>query len=311
MIELQGIFDINYGHNLALDKLTIDNDGIPFVARTERNNGITARIAKIDNVEPSPAHSLSVACGGSVLSVFYQDEPYYSGYHLLYLVPKIELNHKEMLVYATYLRANKFRYNYGRQANRTLKCLQIPDYDEIKKIADGICTPSVPSNEPVHKRRISLNSQEWKFFNYTEIFDIKKGKRLTKADINPGNTPFIGSINSDNGCREYINQNPSHNGNTVTVNYNGSVGEAFYQPLPYWASDDVNVLVLKSDLNSYIGLFLISVIKMEKFRFNYGRKWHVKRMKTHKIKLPVDSDGAPNWNFMENYIKSLPYSASL
>ena len=29
------------------------------------------------------------------------------------------------------------------------------------------------------------------------------------------------------------------------------------------------------------------------------------------IKLPVTTQGLPDWEFMENYIKSLPYSASL
>ena len=29
------------------------------------------------------------------------------------------------------------------------------------------------------------------------------------------------------------------------------------------------------------------------------------------IKLPVDKDGKPDWQFMEDYIKSLPYSVNL
>jgi hypothetical protein len=30
-----------------------------------------------------------------------------------------------------------------------------------------------------------------------------------------------------------------------------------------------------------------------------------------KIKLPATPQGEPDWEFMENYIKSLPYSSSL
>jgi hypothetical protein len=33
-------------------------------------------------------------------------------------------------------------------------------------------------------------------------------------------------------------------------------------------------------------------------------------MKKTKIKLPSD-DGKPDWQFMEDYIKSLPYSSNL
>ena len=50
---------------------------------------------------------------------------------------------------------------------------------------------------------------------------------------------------------------------------------------------------------------------MEKFRFNYGRKWNLDRMNISKIKLPVDKKGIPDFVFMENYMKSLPYSKSL
>ena len=50
---------------------------------------------------------------------------------------------------------------------------------------------------------------------------------------------------------------------------------------------------------------------LEKYRFNYGRKWGIDRMKKSLIKLPVDSDGKPDWQFMEDYIKSLPYSINL
>ncbi|MBK7856918.1 MAG: restriction endonuclease subunit S [Bacteroidetes bacterium] len=114
---------------------------------------------------------------------------------------------------------------------------------------------------------------------------LKKGKRLTKEDMIEEIHLFIGSIDSNNGYQcEYIGQSPIHSGNTITVNYNGSVAESFYQPKPFWASDDVNVLYPKFKMNPYIGLFIATIIKAEKYRFNYGRKWHVERMNTTKIK---------------------------
>ena len=35
------------------------------------------------------------------------------------------------------------------------------------------------------------------------------------------------------------------------------------------------------------------------------------RIKETVIKLPVDTDGNPDWQFMENYIKALPYGDRL
>lgn len=154
----------------------------------------------------------------------------------------------------------------------------------------------------------TMDTSNWENFKYAEIFEIKKGKRLTKEDFIKGNTPFIGSIDSNNGYRDFIGQEPIHEGNTITVNYNGSVGEAFYQPKPFWASDDVNVLYPKFRFNKYIAMFVIPLIKKEKYRFNYGRKWESKRMKESIIKLPKNQNKEVDVDFMENYIKSLPNS---
>jgi restriction endonuclease S subunit len=144
-----------------------------------------------------------------------------------------------------------------------------------------------------------------KWFELSMLFDIKKGKRLTKADMTEGEIPFIGSIDSNNGYREFIGQKPIHKGNTITVNYNGSVAEAFYQPKPFWASDDINVLYPKFLLNPYIAFFIITIIKHEKYRFNYGRKWHVDRMNRSKVLLPANTNNDPDWKNIERFIKSL------
>ena len=146
--------------------------------------------------------------------------------------------------------------------------------------------------------------EEWKWFRYDEIFDIKKGKRLTKTDMAAGTINFIGATDSNNGVTAKIgNAEHVHEGNKITLSYNGSIAEAFYQPDPFWAADDVNVLSLRHHtLNVYIAMFLITLIRQEKYRFNYGRKWDMDLMQSSMIKLPVKSDGTPDWKVMEKYI---------
>lgn len=126
----------------------------------------------------------------------------------------------------------------------------------------------------------------------------------------PGNVNFLGAISENNGVREKIETDYTWKPNCITVNYNGSVGEAFYQSEPFWASDDVNVLYAKDfwKMNKYIAMFLVTVIKANKYRFGYGRKWTVEKMKETVIKLPSQPEGMPDFLYMENYIKSLPYS---
>lgn len=315
LIPLNKLFEPIYGVNLELVNVEEcskqDEDSIRFVSRTEHNNGISAYVRRVENVLPNPAHTISVAASGSVLSSFYQDKEYYSGRDLYYLMPKRTMSSEEMIFYALCIKANKYKYNYGRAANRTLKEILLPSEmpNDFKKIT--LDKVSIPNDKKVIQKELKLQPEYWKWFEIQELFEIKKGKRLTKANIVEGDIPFIGSIESNNGYREYIDQEPIHTGNTITVNYNGSVAEAFYQPEPFWASDDVNVLYPKFDMNPFNALFIVTVIKAEKYRFNYGRKWHMERMNTSKIKLPSTIKKQPDFKFMENYIKSLPYSSSL
>ena len=59
-------------------------------------------------------------------STFYQTESFYTGYHIQVLRPREQMNPEEMLFYARCIRANQYRYSYGRQANRTLRELYVP-----------------------------------------------------------------------------------------------------------------------------------------------------------------------------------------
>lgn len=100
--------------------------------------------------------------------------------------------------------------------------------------------------------------------------------------------------------------------NCITVSNNGSVGYAFYQSKAFTCSHDVNPLYLRDrDMNKYIGMFLCSIIELDRYRWNYGRKWRPIRMPSSMIKLPVNSSGKPDWQFMEEYIKSLPFSSQI
>jgi hypothetical protein len=315
LIPLKELFRPVYGANLELVNVEVcskqDQDSIRFISRTETNNGVSAYVRRMDDVVPNPAHTISVAVSGSVLSSFYQDKEYYSGRDLYYLIPKKTMSKEEMIFYAFCIKANKYKYNYGRAANKTLKEILLPAQMPSSFKKQIFTKISIPQDKPIVQKKIDLRPEGWRWFQIQDWFEIKKGKRLTKADMVKGDTPFVGSIDSNNGYREYIDRDPIHKGNTITVNYNGSVAEAFYQPKPFWASDDVNVLYPKFSMNAFNALFIVSIIKAEKYRYNYGRKWHLERMNETKIKLPSTKKKEPDFDFMENFIKSLPYSKSI
>ncbi len=127
LVRVAELFDVVYGNSLELNALTLDPDGINFVSRTAKNNGVSARIAQVPGVKPVPAGMLTVAAGGSVLATFVQPEPFYSGRDLYYLRPIVSLTLEQKLFCCVGIKANRYRYNYGRQANKTLRDLRIPD----------------------------------------------------------------------------------------------------------------------------------------------------------------------------------------
>lgn len=116
-----------------------------------------------------------------------------------------------------------------------------------------------------------IDTSGWKEFLVGELFDVVKGTRLTKANMIPGDIRFIGSSAMNNGCTAMVgNTENMHPANTITVCYNGSVGETFYQDQPFLASDDVNVLYPKFDMTKEIALFIAPLIKSVSARYCYA-----------------------------------------
>ena len=97
----------------------------------------------------------------------------------------------------------------------------------------------------------------------------------------------------------------------------GIPASAFYQPNEVICAQ--NILVLRSPfVNEYSALFLCTIIEKEKYRFSYGRTLSKGYIAQHKIKLPAikrmvegNEIYEPDWQFMEDYIKSLPYSKNI
>jgi hypothetical protein len=314
LVKVSDIFNVQYGNSLALSHLKKTVSGINFVSRTSKNNGVSAVVEKVDNIIPYPTDTITVSLGGSVLETFLQPYKFYTGYHISCLNEKEKLTKQEKLYYCSCIRNNKYKYNYGRQANRTLKDLLIPSKDSIPNWVNEVNLHQFEnSNQAFLKTKPpEVNTKYWKYFEYQDLFDIERGKGPRIKDLDgSGSTPVVTSSDSNNGWTAVTNVQPIHDGNTIGVNRNGSIAEAFYQPIPFCSTEDVHIFEPKFKMNKYTGLFISTLIKKEKYRYNYGRKWGITRMKVSKIKLPVDKFGKPDFEFMEKYIKSLPYSASL
>lgn len=317
LVKINELFEVKYGINLELINLEDcskhDINSINFVSRTDKNNGISAYVQRLDEIKPNPAYTISVAGGGSVLATFFQKEEYYSGRDIYVLIPKKQFSEIEMMFYCYCIRKNKYRYNYGRQANKTLKNILIPEKIPVDWSSLDIQKLNTLQEKPVSPKEIQLNTNKWMWFKLTDLFDVSASRDgLSDELTDGGKTPYVTSSESNNGVTSFFEEKATNKAGTITANRGGSVGYFFYQSVDYMATPvDVRILSPKFNVDIFIGLFIKTVLQLEKYRYNYSRKMGTDRLKDFKIKLPITSDRNPDWDFMRDYTKSLPYSANL
>lgn len=128
MVPITNLFEIQNGHALTLNSLNVVDapEGVNFVSRKTKDNGIAGRVAVPQGMTPAPGGTLSVALSATPLATFYQSEPYLTAYHVAILVPKTPMSVGEMLWWKIAIEANIYRYSFGRQANRTISSLLLP-----------------------------------------------------------------------------------------------------------------------------------------------------------------------------------------
>jgi len=310
-MKVKDLFDVKHGVNLELMTCEIttaqDVDGVNFVARTSNNNGVVAVVKRIDGVEPHQAGIISCAAHGSVMSSFVQIKPFYSGRALYVLTPKRDMTLQEKLYYCMCLKANAYRYNYGRSAEKTLRDIELPDAvpqwvheTKIKPISTQIAS----------KKPLPFSVEGWKEFRIGDLFELERCKNSSSSDLLDGDDCYyLGAKKNDNGVMRRVKREVHliTKGNCIVFigNGQGSVGFTNYMNQDFIGTADLTVGHSKH-LNKFIGMFLVTLLDLERPKYSFGRKWSA-RIADTTIRLPAKND-APDWAYMESCIKALPYS---
>lgn len=309
------MFVLHQGNGLELMHIeTSAQSEINFVSRTAQNNGVVAQVERINNIEPFPTGCITVALGGSVLSSFVQLKPFYTAFHIMVLEPKKEMSLQEKFYWCMCIKANAYRYSYGRQANKTLKYIELPDV-----VPEWVCSTFVePIKTTIKQKKLPpLNISSWKEFSIGELFSSNKGKTLSikNKDIYVGDIPCVNGSVSNNGVFAYLNNDVEKIGfklqkaPCITICRVGNSGFSNVQNSDFYIADNAYALRLKNEkfANIFVYLFLSTILNMETYKYSYGRIINSNYFDT-RIKLPVTEQGSPDWGYMERYIKSLPYA---
>ena len=329
----EGLCDVVYGVNLELvncvetDKN--DPEAVAFVSRTGSNNGVSAYVKPVPGVIPQPKDTITVAGGGSVLATFLQTQPFYSGRDLYLLYPKEDISRKAKLFLVTVIKANKYRYNYGRQANVTLPHLRLrlpatpdgkPDWQWMESYINSLHSELLKTSNGSKAAlgTFVFDIREWHEFRVEELFDsIYKvasydDSELERVDMWGKKTvPYVTRTDLDNSVKSLVSSTGLANieaGNAIVIG--DTTSTISYQPGPFVAGE--HIIAARAEwMNKYTGLFVTCLLRQERYRYSYGRAYKLDSIRNTELRLPVTSDGKPDWQWMENYIKSLPYGDRL
>ena len=308
LLKVKDLFEVVYGVNLDLNKLEevepTAKNAIRYVGRSDKNNGITAFVLKSEEYSPNPAMTISVAGGGSVMSSFLQEEEYYSGRDLFFLKPRTEMTKAELLFYCTVLRMNKFKFSYGRQANKTLENLEIPKYDDFSDFNSSAEVANLENVGDVNllvqkvltkKNSIPLNGN---LKRLDELFTIINGLSSDNVVVQPtkdvdGLIPYIRPSKWQSTSyagfvtRDSITKSKLFPKDTLYVSTDGAGSHtySYVSVEEFVPNSNVSVLIPKSEMNLETKLIYAAFITANRFKFSYGRKPKGNRLS--ELLLPV------------------------
>ena len=311
LVPLNSLFDIKHGNKLDKNKQVVVEGGINFVSRQSQNLGVNAKVEEIEGIKPYPSGLITVTLGGSfLLSAFVQQAPFYTAQNIKILSPKEKMNFRQKVYYCQAISKNRFRYHsHGREANITLDNLRVPSLKTIPKWVSKTEMPTMPSKKPKRARKIELDKDKWENFELINYFNMYAGKYYPSDFFSSGKTPLISASDENNGISFFTDLEPCFPGNCLTIGKINCI--TYFQSVPFCATADVTTLCPKFDMNIFSGLFISTMLNAEKYKWSYGRQIRLNDSKLLNIKLPTDKNNKPDWQFMENYIKTLPYSSGL
>ena len=333
----EGLFDIQSTKSgIDKNKLNASEGSIPYITRSDASNGINLFVTDIQNPKFKKDQGNVITIGLDTQTVFYQPNSFYTGQNIQVL--KNEFLNKEVAQFIIpLLKIQMEKFNWGGNGatlgrlNRTRIMLPIDEFnkpnwqfmeDYIKQEQKTQAQKIIGYYEEKMMKTafdlVGLENVEWKTFSFTEIFrEIKRGKRLKKADHIDGSIPYVSSTALNNGVDSFVGniENVRSYKNNLSLANSGSVGSCFYHAYEYVASDHVTGLSLENpDKNIY--LFMSTVINRISEKYSFSREINDQRITREKIMLPADSNGNPHWDYMGKFIqkielekleKALPY----
>ena len=155
---------------------------------------------------------------------------------------------------------------------------------------------------------LKIYDREWNTFKIGDIFKIENCKCAKVSVLKDGSIPYIGATINNNGIIRFVENKESliTKGNCIVFicDGEGSMGLSIYK-----SEDFIGTTTVKAGrcelLNRYTAMFITTVADKVRGKYNFGYKRNEKSLKRETINLPITSQGTPDWQFMEAYMKQI------
>ena len=178
---------------------------------------------------------------------------------------------------------------------------------------------------------MELNVQDWKEFNIARLCYVDMGNKFDndKMTYERPSINFVSRTANNNGVSDVVDEIlgvTPYPANSVTVALGGSIGSCYLQTKPFYTGQNVSVLLFNVNVPNNAKLFITTMFMNEcKYKYvAFGRELNVHIRNDFTLYLPIkynedntpvidenktysDEGYIPDWQFMEDYIKSLHY----
>jgi restriction enzyme, beta subunit/N-6 DNA methylase len=325
-----GLFDITSTKSgIDKNKLNIDVGLIPYITRTDMQNGINMFITDKQNNRYNIDEGNVITIGLDTQTVFYQPTAFYTGQNIQVLRNN-NLNKYTAMFIIPSIKIQMQKFNWGGNGatlgrlNRTRLILPInsqgqpnwqfmEDYikQEQKQQAQKIIDYYERKLVELAGDVVGLDKVEWKTFKLGDIFDLvtksSKGLNHLEKNISDG-ISYVGATNRNNGVLDFVKrkENLIYSGNAIAFirNGEGSMGYSVYKKEDFIASQDITV-GYNQYLNEYNAKFITTIADQVRGKYNFGYKRNQERLKRETLVLPSDEKGNPNFQYMSDFVKKL------
>lgn len=318
--EIGHLFEI--GRPVSRSQAAYEEGDIPFVASGNFNNGVVKYCESKNGEVLDEKNCITVSPLDG--SAFYQSVDFLgrggAGSAILILRNK-HINERNGLFLSTAIRSSLTKYTYSDQLNsQTISSETIklpvdshgdPDWDYMASFMADVMKEAEACLEHlrlVDKKKTVVDISQWKEFEIGKLFPkIMKPPVLHERQVveDAGGIPYVVRTKFDNGIKYRVQQNDEMKPSPAGVISFGAENSAFfYQQEKFVFGRDI-YYIDTSALNEGACRFLTACLQpiARKYSYNYGLFPDL--LRSEKIKLPIDSEGNPDWAYMDSYMKDV------